>query len=206
MAGSVNKVILIGNLGGDPEVKYTPGGQAVANFNIATSDAWTNKQGNREERTEWHRIVAWGRLAELCGEYLAKGRKVYVEGRLQTRSYEKDGVTRYVTEIKAQDVVFLSGGDRPDADSGRSTGDEAAPRESTPRESAPREAPRAAAPPPSRSSGGSSAPAPRSGGGMPSRGAPPAGGGRGPSRMPEPPPDFGTPDYASGGDDDDIPF
>jgi single-strand DNA-binding protein len=110
MSGSVNKTIIIGNLTADPEVRYTPGGQAVANFTVATNESWKDKDGNKKEQAEFHRCVAWGRLAELCGEYLAKGRKVYVEGRLQTRSYDKDGVTRYVTEIKAQDVQFLDGG------------------------------------------------------------------------------------------------
>ena len=104
---AVNKAIIIGYLGGDPEVRFTPGGQAVANFNVATTEKWEGKDGNREERTEWHRIVVWGKLAELCGEYLRKGRKAYIEGSLQTRSYEKDGVTRYVTEIKAREVQFL---------------------------------------------------------------------------------------------------
>jgi single-strand DNA-binding protein len=107
MAG-INKVILIGNLGRDPEVRYTPDGTAVANFSIATSDEWTDKATNeKKERTEWHRIVAWRRLGEICGEYLSKGRQVYVEGKLQTRSWEKDGVTRYTTEIIASDVQFL---------------------------------------------------------------------------------------------------
>jgi single-strand DNA-binding protein len=107
MAG-INKVILIGNLGGDPEVRYTPDGTAVANFNIATSDEWTDKDsGERKKRTEWHRIVAWRRLGEICGEYLSKGKQVYVEGKLQTRSWEKDGVTRYTTEVIASDVQFL---------------------------------------------------------------------------------------------------
>jgi single-strand DNA-binding protein len=107
MAG-INKVILIGNLGSDPEVRYTPDGTAVANFNIATSDEWTDKDSReRKKRTEWHRIVAWRRLGEICGEYLSKGRQVYVEGKLQTRSWEKDGVTRYTTEIIASDIQFL---------------------------------------------------------------------------------------------------
>jgi single-strand DNA-binding protein len=107
MAG-INKVILIGNLGSDPEVRYTPDGTAVANFNIATSDEWTDKDsGERKKRTEWHRIVAWRRLGEICGEYLSKGKQVYVEGKLQTRSWEKDGVTRYTTEVIASDVQFL---------------------------------------------------------------------------------------------------
>ncbi len=107
---SINKVILIGNLGKDPEVRYTPGGAAVANFTIATNENWTNKEGSREERTEWHRIVAWGKIAELCGEYLSKGRTIYVEGRLQTRKWQdKDGQEKYTTEIVAQTVQFLGG-------------------------------------------------------------------------------------------------
>ena len=107
MAG-VNKVILIGNLGADPEVRYTPSGKAVANFRIATSEQWTSKEGEKEERTEWHRIVAWGRLGEICGEYLHKGRQVYVEGKLQTRAWEdRDGNKRYTTEIVAQAMQML---------------------------------------------------------------------------------------------------
>jgi single-strand DNA-binding protein len=107
---SVNKVILIGNLGSDPDVRYTPSGTAVANFNIATNESWTNKEGTREERTEWHRIVCWNRTAELCGEYLSKGRTVYIEGRLQTREWEdKEGQKRYTTEVVAQSVKFLGG-------------------------------------------------------------------------------------------------
>jgi single-strand DNA-binding protein len=114
MAGSgVNKVILVGNLGKDPEVRYTPGGQAVANFNIATNENWTDKSGQKQERTEWHRIVVWGKQAELCGEYLSKGRQVYLEGRLQTREWtNKEGVKQYTTEVVANQVVFLSGGER----------------------------------------------------------------------------------------------
>jgi len=115
MAGGVNKVILIGNLGADPEVRFTPGGQAVANFRIATSDTWTDKQGQKQERTEWHRIVVWGKLAELCGEYLKKGRQCYVEGRLQTREWtDKEGRKNYTTEVVALGVTFL--GPRPDGD------------------------------------------------------------------------------------------
>lgn len=111
---SINKAILIGNLGRDPEVRFTPGGQAVSNFSIATTDRWKNKQsGNFEERTEWHNIVAWGKLAELCKEYLSKGRQVYIEGRLQTRSWDdKEGKKRYTTEVVAQVVQFL--GNRSD--------------------------------------------------------------------------------------------
>jgi len=110
MAGSVNKVILIGHLGADPEIRYTPSGQPVANFRLATSESWNDKQGQRQEKTEWHRIVAWGKLAELCGEYLAKGRQVYVEGRLQTRQWDdRDGNKKYTTEIQAQQITFLGG-------------------------------------------------------------------------------------------------
>jgi single-strand DNA-binding protein len=115
MAG-LNKVMLIGNLGKDPEVRYTPGGQAVANFNIATNESWTDKAGQKQERTEWHRIVVWGKAAELCGEYLSKGRQVYIEGKLQTREWtNKEGQKQYSTEVVASPVggvVFLSGGDR----------------------------------------------------------------------------------------------
>lgn len=107
MAG-VNKVILVGNLGKDPEVRYTVNGTPVANFSIATSDNWTDKNtGEKRENTEWHKIVVWRRLAENCGQYLKKGRQVYVEGKLKTRSWEKDGVKRYTTEIIAHDVQFL---------------------------------------------------------------------------------------------------
>lgn len=110
MAGGVNKVILIGNLGRAPEVRFTPGGQAVANFSIATSDKWTDKNGQKQERTEWHRIVVWGKLAELCGQYLTKGRQCYVEGRLQTREWvDKEGRKNYTTEVVAQTVQFLGG-------------------------------------------------------------------------------------------------
>jgi single-strand DNA-binding protein len=112
MAG-INKAILIGRLGSDPEVRYTPSGVAVANFNIATSEEWKDKDsGEKKERTEWHRIVAWRKLGEICGEYLSKGRQVYIEGRIQTRSWEdKDGNKRYTTEIVATDVQFLGGRD-----------------------------------------------------------------------------------------------
>jgi single-strand DNA-binding protein len=111
MAG-VNKVILVGNLGRDPELRYTPSGQPVANFSIATSESWNKKDGSgREERTEWHRIVAWGRTAELCAQYLAKGRTVYIEGRLQTREWEnKEGQKQRTTEVVANTVQFIGGG------------------------------------------------------------------------------------------------
>lgn len=107
---SVNKVILVGRLGQNPEVRYTPSGSAVANFSVATNEAWTDKSGQKQERTEWHRIVVWGKLAELCSKYLEKGRQCYVEGRLQTRSWQdKDGQTKYSTEVQAQTVQFLGG-------------------------------------------------------------------------------------------------
>jgi single-strand DNA-binding protein len=110
----VNKVILVGRLGRDPELRYTQGGQPVANFTLATNERWTSKDGDRQERTEWHRIVAWGKLAELCNEYLSKGRQVYIEGRLQTREWEdKEGHKRQTTEINANTVQFL--GSRGDA-------------------------------------------------------------------------------------------
>ena len=108
----LNKVMLIGRLGRDPELRYTPNGLAIANFSIATSEEWKDKNsGEKKERTEWHRIVVFGKLGELCGEYLAKGRQVYIEGRLQTRSWEKDGVTKYTTEIVASDIQFLGSKD-----------------------------------------------------------------------------------------------
>ena len=105
--GTVNKVILIGRLGRDPELKYTPSGAAVVNFNIATDESWTDASGVKQERTEWHRIVAWRKLAEICGEYLKKGSRVYIEGQLQTRSWEQDGVKRYTTEIVARNMQML---------------------------------------------------------------------------------------------------
>jgi single-strand DNA-binding protein len=107
MAG-VNKVILLGRLGADPEIRYTSNGTAVANFRIATSERWTNQNGEKEERTEWHRIVAFGKLGEICGEYLAKGKQVYIEGRLQTRTWEdRDKNQRTTTEIIATAMQML---------------------------------------------------------------------------------------------------
>lgn len=108
MSGSVNRVILVGNLGRDPEMRSTDSGTSVCNFSIATSENWTDKTGEKQERTEWHRIVVWAKLAEICGQYLKKGRQVYIEGRLQTRKWQdKDGNERYTTEVVAQNVVFL---------------------------------------------------------------------------------------------------
>jgi single-strand DNA-binding protein len=109
MSKSLNKVQLIGNLGRDPELKYTSAGVAVATFSIATSDSWKDQEGNTQERTEWHNIVAWRKLAEICGEWLKKGKRVYIEGRVQTRSYEKDGVKKYTTEIVADQLIMLDG-------------------------------------------------------------------------------------------------
>ena len=106
----VNRVILIGRLGRDPELRYTPAGKAVANFTMATSENWKDDSGERQERTEWHRIVIWGKLAETAAKYLSKGSQVYIEGRLQTREWtDKDGQKRYTTEIVASSLVMLSG-------------------------------------------------------------------------------------------------
>jgi single-strand DNA-binding protein len=111
MAGGVNRVMLIGNLGADPEVRFTPSGQAVANFRIATNESWVDKAGQKQERTEWHRIVVWGKQAELSGEYLKKGRQCFIEGKLQTREWvDKEGKKNYTTEVVAQNVQFLGGG------------------------------------------------------------------------------------------------
>ncbi|HLP17657.1 MAG TPA: single-stranded DNA-binding protein [Bacteroidota bacterium] len=110
MARGLNKVMLIGNLGKDPELKYTNSGIAVATFSVATADSWKDAEGNMQDRTEWHNIVAWRKLAEICGEYLKKGKKVYIEGKIQTRSYEKDGIKKYITEIVADQLVMLDGG------------------------------------------------------------------------------------------------
>jgi single-strand DNA-binding protein len=109
--GSVNKVILVGNLGRDAELRYTPGGAAVATLNMATTEVWNDKSGQRQEKTEWHRIVLWGKTAESLNEYLTKGKQIYVEGRLQTRQWDdKDGNKRYTTESRGDRVVLLGGG------------------------------------------------------------------------------------------------
>ncbi len=114
---SVNKVILLGNLGADPELRYTNSGTAVANFRIATNERWTDRNGESQERTEWHNIVAWAKLGEICGKYLKKGKPVFIEGRLQTRSWEdQSGNKRYTTEIVAQTMQMLGrAGDAPEA-------------------------------------------------------------------------------------------
>jgi single-strand DNA-binding protein len=120
---SVNKVIILGNLGRDPETRYTTGGEAVTNLNIATSEQWKDKSGEKQERTEWHRVVLFGRQAEIAGEYLKKGRSVYIEGRLQTRKYtDKDGVEKYSTEIVG-DRMQLIGGSREGGGDAEFSGD-----------------------------------------------------------------------------------
>jgi single-strand DNA-binding protein len=143
---SVNKVILIGNLGRDPEIRYMPSGDALATLNIATTDTWKDKSGEKQEKTEWHRVSMFGRLAEIAGEYLKKGSQVYIEGRIQTRKYtDKDGAEKYSTEIVASEMKMLgsrSGGGMADMDS----------------------APRAASSSRPVSGGGSSAPAKAPGG------------------------------------------
>ena len=111
----LNKTMLIGNLGADVEIRYTKNQVAVANFRVATTERWKDSEGKQQEATEWHRVVAFGRLAEICGEYLAKGSRVYIEGRLQTRKWEdSDGNTRFTTEIVAREMKMLGGGDKKD--------------------------------------------------------------------------------------------
>ena len=114
---SVNLVILVGRLGADPEVRYTPSGKPVASFNLATEETWKGQDGAKHSKTEWHKVIAWGKLGEIAGEYLKKGSQVYIEGKLQTRSWEdKEGNKRYVTEILAQSFQFL---DTPKAREGK---------------------------------------------------------------------------------------
>ncbi|HEX3695575.1 MAG TPA: single-stranded DNA-binding protein [Polyangia bacterium] len=120
--GSVNKVILIGNLGADPELKYTPSSRPLCNLRIATTDVFKDKGGQRQERTEWHRVTVWGDQAENCSKYLSKGRSVYIEGRLQTRSYDKDGQKHYATDVVADRVVFLGSGGGAGAGAGEGGG------------------------------------------------------------------------------------
>lgn len=122
---SVNKVIIVGRLGADPEMKTLSSGQSVTNFNLATSENWVDRDGQKQERTEWHRVVVWGKLAEICAQHLAKGRQVFIEGRLQTRSWEdQQGQKRYTTEIVANNVQFLgSSNDRPQSQSMSGFGD-----------------------------------------------------------------------------------
>ena len=117
MARGVNKAIIVGNLGADPETREA-GNSTVCNFRVATNESYKDSTGTLVEKTEWHSVVAWGKLAEICGAYLKKGSQVYVEGSLQTRSYEKDGVTKYTTEIKAREMTILSGSESGDGSSG----------------------------------------------------------------------------------------
>lgn len=109
---SVNRVILLGNLGADIELKYTPSNKALCNLRVATTETWKDKSGQKQEKTEWHRVTVWGATAENCSKYLAKGKPVYLEGRLETRTYEKDGQKHYSTDIVADRVVFLGGADK----------------------------------------------------------------------------------------------
>ena len=132
---SLNKVMLIGNLGKDPELRFTPSGRAVAKFSLATSEQWTTPEGQRQDRTEWHNIVVWGKQAETCGQYLSKGRQVFIEGSIRSRQYDdKEGQKRWITEVVAQRVQFLGGGrgdgagrGAPGGGGGSGGGDEAAP-------------------------------------------------------------------------------
>ncbi|MFT5367490.1 MAG: single-strand DNA-binding protein [Candidatus Latescibacterota bacterium] len=181
--GGVNKVIILGNVGADPELRYTPGGAAVTNFNIATNESWTDNNSEKQERTEWHRIVVWGRLAEICNQYLRKGSKVYVEGRLQTRSWEgQDGQKRYTTEVVAREMQMLDGRGEAEGGGGGGGGNNYSQQNASPQ---------------ATSQGGgnnnynqqSASPQAAQGGGMPQGG--------GGSSEPEPPP------YAA---DDDLPF
>jgi single-strand DNA-binding protein len=125
---SLNKAMLIGNLGADPELKYMPSAKAVCNLRIATTETWKDKSGQKQEKTEWHRVTAWGTTAENCAKYLSKGKPVYIEGRIETRQYEKNGEKRYATEIVADKVVFIGGGSKDG---------NAAPRDTAPSEAAP---------------------------------------------------------------------
>ncbi|MCK9364097.1 MAG: single-stranded DNA-binding protein [Syntrophales bacterium] len=116
----INKAILVGRLGKDPEVRYTPDGMMVTNFTMATDEVWKDKNGEKAQKTEWHRIVTFGKLAEICGKYLIKGKLVYIEGRIQTRSWEdKEGVKKYTTEIVASDMKMLDSKGQKDSDAGR---------------------------------------------------------------------------------------
>jgi single-strand DNA-binding protein len=114
MARGVNKVILIGHLGADPELRYTASGMAKAKFRIATNESYTDRQGNRQERTDWHSVVAWGKTAEICGQYLSKGRQVYIEGRLRPNTWEKEGVKQYSYDIHVDNVELLGSGRGPE--------------------------------------------------------------------------------------------
>ena len=137
MAKSLNKVMLIGNLGKDPELRYTSSGVAVATFSLATNESWKDQDGNTQERTEWHNIVTWRKLAEICGEWLKKGKKVYIEGRIQTRSYDdkNTGTKKYMTEIVADSMIMLDS--RGAVDNGSGQASEAPPVSGKPEEDLP---------------------------------------------------------------------
>ncbi|QBF82751.1 single-stranded DNA-binding protein [Shewanella maritima] len=227
----VNKVILVGNLGRDPEVRYMPNGNAVANFTIATSESWKDQQGQPQERTEWHNIVMYRRLAEIAGEYLKKGSKVYIEGKLQTSKWQDQntGQDRYKTEINALEMQMLdsrnSGGDNAGGFQGQNQGGYQRPQQSAPQQSAPQQQggyqPKPAAAPQGQNFGQQQAPAqqqaPQQGGYQPKPAAAPQGNFQqqapqaAPQQRPAPTPqqpqqnqNF-TPDLDEGWDDD-IPF
>lgn len=144
MARGINKVILVGNLGNDPETKYTQGGMAITTLSLATTSVRKDRDGNTQEKTEWHRVKLFGKLGEIAGEYLRKGRQVYIEGRLEYGSYEKDGVKHYTTDIVADDMQMLGGGDRAEGGAPRREyggGESRAPRQSQPQGGAPRREP-----------------------------------------------------------------
>ena len=189
MAGSVNKVILIGNLGADPDVRTTPQGAMVATLSIATSESFTNREGQRQDRTEWHRVVLWNKLAELAQRYLAKGRKVYIEGRLHTRSWDdqQSGQKKYTTEIIANNMTFIDSGGRDGDRAPQGGHDEGGGQYGGAGGGGAPSAPRAAAQPRAAAS------APRPSGG---------GGGGGGGAASSPPPANEDPGYF----DDDVPF
>lgn len=144
MARGVNKVILVGNLGNDPDTRYTQGGMAITTLSLATTSVRKDRDGNQQEKTEWHRVKLFGKLGEIAGEYLRKGRQVYIEGRLEYGSYEKDGVKQYTTDIIADEMQMLGGGDRGDAGGGR-------PMRASPQRHEPAASQRQSPPPPSQS-------------------------------------------------------
>ncbi|BBP79659.1 hypothetical protein PHLH7_57630 [Pseudomonas sp. Ost2] len=161
MARGVNKVILVGTCGQDPEVRYLPNGNAVTNLSLATSEQWTDKQtGQKVEKTEWHRVSMFGKVAEIAGEYLRKGSQVYIEGKLQTREWEKDGIKRYTTEIivDMQGTMQLLGGRPQQGDQQGGGYDQSVPRQQAPRQQAPR--PQQSAPQQSRPAPQQAAPQP----------------------------------------------
>jgi single-strand DNA-binding protein len=139
MAKSLNKIMLIGNLGKDPELRYTGGGAPVATFSLATNESWKDQDGNMQERTEWHNIVAWSKLAEICQQYLKKGRRVYVEGRIQTRSYDdkNTGAKKYITEVVANNMIMLDPREQGDSGASYSAPEASAPATDTTKEDLP---------------------------------------------------------------------